>query len=97
MMELLKLSKKCRECKYVDTCEHKRMEAIAYIGEESFNVKELASSFANTGSLASGSAIQPHDYRNIKISTDTTVTIDLEEVKKKIAEAMYPNFLQFGA
>jgi hypothetical protein len=25
------LSERCRECPYVDTCDHKRAEAIAYI------------------------------------------------------------------
>lgn len=28
-MELSRLSKQCRECRYVDTCDHKRMEALA--------------------------------------------------------------------
>lgn len=82
-MGLSRLSKKCRECKHTDTCEHKRMEALAYLNE--------SSTFA--GVNAAASIMQPHDYRNINISTDATVTIDLEEVKKKIIKSMYPNFL----
>ena len=85
-MGLSRLSKKCRECKYVDTCNHKRMEALAYINE--------ASSIA--GVNAAAPIMQSHDYRDIKINADVTVTIDLEEMKKKLEESMYPNFLQYG-
>lgn len=85
-MGLTRLSKMCKECKYVDTCENKRMEVLAYVAEASMNA----------GTLASASVIQPHDYRDIKISADVTVTIDLEELKKKLEESMYPNFLQYG-
>lgn len=84
-MGLSRLSKRCRECKYVSTCKHKRMEALGYIAKTS----------VNSGALVSESVIQPHDYRDIKISADVTVTIDLEEMKKKITESMYPNFLQY--
>lgn len=85
-MGLTRLSKMCKECKYVDTCNYKRMEALAYMNEAS-NV---------AGVNAAESIIQPHDYRDIKISADVTVTIDLEELKKKLEESMYPNFLQYG-
>ena len=29
------------------------------------------------------SILRPHDYRHIKIDTNTTVTIDLEDLKKE--------------
>lgn len=32
-MGLSRLSKKCRSCPFVETCEHKQMEALAYISE----------------------------------------------------------------
>ena len=83
---LSRLSEKCRKCKYVDTCENKRMEALAYISEASSMV----------GVNAAASIMQPHDYRDIKIDANTTVTIDLEEMKKKLEESMYPNFLKYG-
>lgn len=32
-MGLSRLSDKCRSCPFVDECEHKRMEALAYLPE----------------------------------------------------------------
>lgn len=62
------------------------MEALAYLSEAS-----------NIGGVnAAAPVMQPHDYRDIKISANTTVTIDLEEIKKKLNESIYPNFLQYG-
>lgn len=40
----------------------------------------------------------PHDYRNIKVTEDTTITIDLEELKKKLTEIHYEKIgLDYGA
>jgi len=83
---LSKLSEKCRKCKYVDTCNHKRMEALAYFSEA-----------ANTAGLnAAAPIIRPHDYRDIKINANTTVTIDLEDLKRDINKQLYGNLMQFG-
>lgn len=38
-----------------------------------------------------------HDYRDVKIAENTTVTIDLEELKEKLQQRFMPNFLQGGA
>lgn len=55
------------------------MEAAAYIDGTS----------TNAGTLISETIIQPHDYRDVKIDENTTVTIDLVELKKKISESLY--------
>lgn len=40
----------------------------------------------------------PHDYRNIKVAEDTTITIDLEDLKKQLVESHYPKIgLNYGA
>lgn len=40
----------------------------------------------------------PHDYRRIKVDKDTTITIDLEELKKQLAESHYAQIgLNYGA
>jgi hypothetical protein len=70
-MGLSRLSDKCCKCKYVDICDHKRMEALAYYEE----------AYINAGQLAPSIIIQPH----------VTVTIDLEEMKRKINESLYGN------
>lgn len=42
--------------------------------------------------------IVPHDYRNVKVAEDMTVTIDLEELKKKMEESLYKQIgLNYGA
>ena len=37
----------------------------------------------------SSSVMVKHDYRDIKIDASTTVTIDLENIKKQLAEDFY--------
>lgn len=32
-MALARLTKQCRECPFVETCEHKEMEALGYLPE----------------------------------------------------------------
>lgn len=40
----------------------------------------------------------PHDYRIIKIAENTTITIDLEELKKQLIESHYKKIgLNYGA
>jgi hypothetical protein len=55
------------------------MEALAYMNEVS----------ENAGINTSAPIMQPHDYRDIKIDANTTVTIDLEKLKMKINQQLY--------
>ena len=75
----------CRKCPYVDTCDHKCMEALGYLPEQ--NIAAPA-----TSPLAAD-MVQPmavkHDYRDIKIAEGITVTIDIEELKKKMVDDFY--------
>jgi hypothetical protein len=50
-------------------------------------------------SLMQGAAapiLAKHDYRDVKIAENTTVTIDLEDIKKKLHRDLMPNFMQYG-
>ena len=39
----------------------------------------------------------PHDYRNIKVAEDVTITIDLEDLKKQLVESHYEKIgLNYG-
>ncbi len=50
------------------------------------------------GQLASQPLLIPHDYRNIKVTEEMTVTIDLEELKKQLVESHYKKIgLNYGA
>lgn len=83
-MGLSKLSEQCRKCRYAKTCQHKRMEAIAVMAQASVSLAE--------------SAVMPalikHDYRNAKITENTTITIDLEEMKENMRKSFYKGFLR---
>ena len=85
----------CVLCQYYNDCKHKRKVACAYLEPLSnYLVQPLAEP------VAAEMAVK-HNYRDIKIGENTIVTIDIEEVKKKISEDIYKaigcNFLQGGA
>ena len=75
-----RLVARCRFCPKADECDHKEMELCGYLKPAA----ELASVNAATAIAVK------HDYRQIKIGTDTEVTIDLEEVKEKLAVKLNP-------
>ena len=84
-----KLATKCRKCPYVLTCDHKEIEAVG--------VLQLIQSAAesSTAPLMQEMAVK-HDYRDIKIGENTTVTIDLEDLKKQLVEDFYKGVFNLG-
>lgn len=85
----------CQVCQYYNDCKHKRRVACAYL--EPITNPAAAEI---TQPIVVDVAVK-HDYRNIKIAENTTVTIDLEDMKKKLEEDIYKaincSFLQGGA
>jgi hypothetical protein len=81
------------KCGNKDNCDNKRMEACAYIPQ--MPLLNYGGMIASSNAMVS--MLVPHDYRDIKISHDMTVTIDLEAIKKEIANSICPINLQFGA
>lgn len=85
----------CVHCQYYDDCKHKRKVACEYLEPLSTTLVQPLSV-----PIAAEMAVK-HDFRDIKVGENTTVTIDLEEIKKKISEDIYKaigfNFLQGGA
>ena len=55
-------------------------------GMEMVGFLEPTSVTAN--SELSNSAIVPHKYRQVKVAPNTTVTIDLEDIKKEIEQSI---------
>ena len=74
-----KLYSGCRRCPYKDSCSNKRTEAHGYSQPAASNISEAFSA----------PVMVRHDYRDIKIDASTTVTIDLEDIKKQLAEDFY--------
>lgn len=86
-MALSRLSIKCKRCRYVETCDHKQMEALSYVAPGTSNV-----SLPITQPI-----LKKHDLREIKLDTGTTVTIDLEEMKEQAKKDFYKGLMKFGA
>lgn len=66
------------------------MEAFAYLGPATMQA----------GAEVSQPLLVAHDCRDVKIDANTTVTIDLEELKKQLEREFYQKTglgLQFGA
>lgn len=88
-------SPECQACSRYNECKNKRRVACLYL-------KPLTNPAAEelTQPIIEDIAVK-HDYRNIKIGENTTVTIDLEEMKKTLKEDFYNgirrSFLQGGA
>lgn len=86
-MSLSQLSSKCKACPFVSKCSNKRLEALA-----------IASADVHTD-IARPLMVK-HDYRDIKVAENTTVTVDLEVLKKNMKDAIYKNAglgLDYGA
>ena len=82
----------CTSCKYYLDCQNKRLVHCAFLD---------SAISANVGEQSKESIVQPmlikHDYRDIKIGENTTVTIDLEELKKQMVDEFYKSFgLEFS-
>lgn len=75
-----RMASKCRSCPKKDTCDYKKMELCAYIEEPPLMAEVAMPSVADL--------IQPmmikHDYRDVKVGENTTITIDVEELKRQM-------------
>lgn len=95
MGSLSKLSKKCRECPFKEKCSKKRMEAEGYLPEPM-----LASATVPSAGELAAPILRKHDYRNVKVAENMTITIDLEELKEQMKQDFYKSVglgLHFGA
>lgn len=95
MGSMSKMAEKCRNCQIRDKCDNKRMEACAYFDEP----MAASATMPSMAELAQPMAVK-HDYRDVKVGENTTVTIDVEELKKKIAEEIYKSIgcgINYGA
>ena len=96
-MGLSKLHSKCEKCKHKDDCNEKRMAACAYINEPPL----MAEMSAPLTQDIAAPVLRKHDYRDIWIDENTTITIDLEDLKEQMRRDFYKSVglpgLEFGA
>lgn len=87
-------SKDCKECPEYNPCA--KGGKWCFVGAME-NERLISDAAAPTMQNAAAPVMVKHDYRDVKIAENTTVTIDLEELKKKLHRNLMPNFLQGGA
>lgn len=88
-----KLYEQCKKCKYKDDCDEKRMVACAYMRNEPM----LADASAEIAAPVMQPIIVKHDYRNIKVGENTTITIDLvdlEELKRQLERERFQSLIR---
>ena len=91
-----RMASKCRSCPKRESCEHKKMELCAYI-EKTPILTQVA--MPRVAELMQPMLI-PHDYRDIKVAENTTITIDVEELKRQMQKDFYKQMgigLDYGA
>lgn len=82
MEGLSRLSKKCQECPFVETCNHKQMEALAYLND--------------AGQTASMDAAAPvlRETMIINAGDGTMIEVYKEEIQKQIYKELgIPGYL----
>lgn len=77
MGRLRRMLPDCRSCEFHKTCNEKLM-----VGELERPLVATSSAEA-TADLTAPLAVK-HDYRDVKIGENTTVTIDVEDLKKQL-------------
>lgn len=90
-MGLSKLAAGCQSCPYVDTCDHKRMEALGFLPEPLLSMP--------ASQPAADSAAQPllREMREIRVN-GKPVTVYVDEIEKQLTRGLYAHLgLQFGA
>lgn len=94
MGNLTKLAPKCELCEQRDSCDTKRMVACAYMNKPQY----LEQATADIVNPLLQDMLVKHDYRDVRIDSNTTVTIDLEDIKKQLEKDFYKELnCQFGA
>lgn len=76
----------CRICPCKDECNNKRLESCAFMEVEKRNSASLIQE--NTTSCVAP-ILRKHSYRDIRLDENTTVTIDLEEIKEQLRKDFY--------
>ena len=79
MRSISRMAKMCRACPYKDRCTCKKMEKEAYL---------VPADMENTES-ATAPLMPEHNYRDVKVADGITVTVDVEDLKRKMREQIY--------
>ena len=84
MPTISRLCEQCRKCPFVSKCNRKRMEAMEYL-----EPKVADSASVDYAAPVLADILVKHDYRDIKVGENTTITIDVEELKRQMKKDFY--------
>lgn len=70
-----KLSRKCKECKYLEICKNKRLVSCAYYEQSKVNELTTSNTLLNA---------RKTDTRDIYLDENTKITIDVEDIKREL-------------
>lgn len=88
-MGLSRLAAKCMECPFVDKCDKKRMESLAY-----FEMPNLAASYAEP---IAASMAEPILRETMTIMADGSPTVVYKDAIEQLYKSLYSNLgLQYG-
>lgn len=76
------MAEQCRKCKFNKKCKNKKMEFVEELESEEICAEIIQSA----GAFASQEVCVKHDYREIKVAANATITIDVEEMKRDFAK-----------
>lgn len=98
MSNISRLSDKCQKCSHVNNCNEK-IEIACAVMERPEKMSMPASEMMTTPIAAE--MLVKHSYRDVKINSTQTITIDLEELKKDLERRLYKGIsypmFEFGA
>lgn len=86
MGSISKTASICMICPYKDECNNKRLESCAFMEVEKRN---SASLIQENTTLCVAPILRKHSYRDIRLDENTTVTVDLEEIKEQLRREFY--------
>lgn len=86
MGSISKTASVCRICPNKDECNNKRLESCAFVEVEKQNSAPYTQQ--NTVNFTAPE-LRKHQYRDIRLAENTTVTIDLEEIKEQLRKDFY--------
>lgn len=76
----------CRICPYKDECNNKRLESCAFVEVE----KQNSAYYSRKNTVANTAPVlRKHQYRDIHLDKDTSVTVDLLEIKEQLRKDFY--------
>lgn len=86
MGSISKTASICMICPYEDECDSKRLESCAFVEVEKQNSAPCSqkNAVANTAPV-----LRKHQYTDIHLDKDTSITIDLLEIKEQLRKYFY--------